>query len=76
MKKLYILLSFVLVSTTTLKAQNKETQRADKLFNRFEYVDAVKEYLKLVDQGKETNYVDKQLAESYYNMFNSVEAVK
>ena len=44
MKRLYILLSCVLVSTTTLKAQNKKTESADKLFNQFEYVEAAKEY--------------------------------
>ena len=38
MKRLYILLGCVLVSTSPLKAQSKDTQRADKLFNQFEYV--------------------------------------
>ncbi len=76
MKRLYILLSCVLVSTTTLNAQNKKTQSADKLFNQFEYVDAAKEYLKLVDKGEKDPYVYKQLAEAYYNMYNPVEAAK
>lgn len=55
-------------------AQSKETETADKLYNRFEYIDAAKEYLKL--QGKKDPYVYRQLAESYYNMFNSKEAIK
>lgn len=76
MKKLYIVLSFVLVSTIGATAQNKDTQDADKLFNRFEYVDAVKEYLKLVDKGKGNMYVYKQLAEAHYNMFDTAEAAK
>jgi outer membrane protein OmpA-like peptidoglycan-associated protein len=76
MKRLYILLSFVLVSTTAIKAQNKDTQRADKLFNQFEYVEAVDEYLKLVDKGKGDAHVYKQLAEAYFNMFNTVESAK
>ena len=75
MKNLYIL-CFVLVSTITLKAQNKETQKADKLFLQFEYVQATKEYLKLVEKGENDNYIYKQLADSYYNMFNPVEAIK
>lgn len=76
MKNLYILLSFVLVSTITLNAQNKDTQKADKLFNQLEYVQAAKEYLKLVEKGEKDNYIYKQLADSYYNMFNAVEATK
>ena len=76
MKRLYILLSCVLVSTTTLNAQNKKTESADKLFQKFEYVDAAKEYLKLVDKGQEDPYVYKQLADAYYNMYNPEEAAK
>lgn len=75
MKNLYITLSFVIASMT-LSAQNKDTEKADKLFNRFEYVDASNEYLKLVDKGKADNYVYKQLADSYYNVFNTKEAIK
>ncbi len=76
MKRLYILLSCVLVSTTTLTAQNKKTQAADKLFQQFEYVDAAKQYLKLVDKGQQDPYVYKQLADAYYNMYNPEEAAK
>ena len=32
-------------------AQNKETQNADKLYNKFEYVSASEAYLKLVSNG-------------------------
>ena len=45
MKKLYVTLSFVLASGI-LSAQNQYTKVADKLFDRYEYVDAAKEYLK------------------------------
>ena len=76
MKRLYILLSCVLVSTTTLTAQNKKTQTADKLFQQFEYVEATTEYLKLVDKGQQDPYVYKQLADAYYNMYNPAEAAK
>lgn len=75
MKKLYITLNFVLASTL-LCAQSNDTKTADKLFDRYEYVDAAKEYLKLADNGKSDLYVESQLAESYYNIFNSKEAVK
>ena len=72
MKKIYILLSFVAASTAF--AQNKDTEAADKLYNRFEYVDAAESYLKLVENGKADPYVYRQLAESYYNVFNTKEA--
>jgi outer membrane protein OmpA-like peptidoglycan-associated protein/tetratricopeptide (TPR) repeat protein len=75
MKNIVLSLSFVIASTTLL-AQNKKTAAADKLYNRYEYVDATQEYLKLVDKGAGDAYVYKQLANSYYNIFNTVEAVK
>ena len=75
MKNLYIAITFVAISFN-VSAQNAATKAADKLFNRFEYFDAAKEYLKLVDNGKADVYVYKQLADTYYNMFNSTEAVK
>ena len=75
MRNLYVTLSFVMVSGM-LSAQNQYTKTADKLFDRYEYVDAAKEYLKLAEGSKADNYVYKQLAESYYNIFNTKEAVK
>lgn len=75
MKNLYIALSFVAISFT-MSAQNKNTKTADKLFARFEYIDATKEYLKLVENGTSDSYVYKQLADANYNMFNSTEAIK
>ena len=60
--------------SSAIVAQNKDTKAADKLYNRFEYVDAAKAYQKLVDNGKGDAYVYKQLADTYYNMFNTTEA--
>lgn len=75
MKKLYITLSFVIASGL-LSAQNAKTKNADKLFDRFEYIDAADEYLKLAEKDNNDVYLQKQLAESYYNVFNTKEAVK
>ncbi|TRW99742.1 OmpA family protein [Flavobacterium gawalongense] len=75
MKKYTILLFFVLVSIS-LSAQNKDTKNADKLFDSYEYVQAVKEYLSLVEKGKADTYVYKQLGDSYYNMYNTIESEK
>ena len=74
MKNLKTLLFITLMSSLCLTAQNKDTKRADKEFARFEYVDAAESYKKLVDNGKGSAYVYAQLAESYYNIFNTVEA--
>ena len=74
MKNLYIALSFAI--TLSITAQNKNTKTADNLFNKFEYVDAAKEYMKLVDKEKADGYVYKQLGDAYYNMFNAADATK
>ena len=70
MKNLYITLSFLFAMSVA--AQNKDTERADKHFARLEYVEAAQEYLKLPGDP----YVYKQLAESYYNVFNTKEAAQ
>lgn len=75
MKKTYITLSFVFAGLVA-SAQNKDTQAADKLYNRYEYIDAAEAYLKLVSANKADNYVYRQLADSYYNVFNTTEAAK
>ncbi|MFC6875503.1 OmpA family protein [Flavobacterium myungsuense] len=74
MKNIYLLVSFVIA--TTLCAQNTATKKADKLFNRYQYVAAAEEYLKVVDKGKADGYVYKQLADTYFNIFNTAEATK
>ncbi len=71
MKNLYITLGLVL-ATMAVTAQTKETKRADKLYARLDYIDAAKEYEKL----EPSPYIYKQIAESYYNIFNSKEAVQ
>ena len=56
MKKFTILL-FLVVSSISLTAQNKDTKIADKLFGQFEYIQATKEYLSLVEDGNTDSYV-------------------
>lgn len=75
MKNLYIVFSFFAIISTVV-AQNQDTKVADRLFQKFEYVKAIIEYQKLVDNGKADGYVCKQLANSNYNIFNSTEAIK
>ncbi|WP_460220233.1 OmpA family protein [Psychroserpens sp. MEBiC05023] len=74
MKKLLTLFTIAALSSFSLIAQNKDTKKADKHFNRFEFVEAAEDYAKLIENGKGSPYVYGQLAESYYNVFNTQEA--
>lgn len=71
MKNFKTLLFITLMSSFCLTAQNKDTQRADKHFARYEFVKAAESYNKLVENGKGDAYVYSQLAESYYNIFDT-----
>ena len=62
-----------MLATMAVTAQNKDTEKADKLYKQMEYLDAADAYLKV---KKKDAYVYKQLAESYYNVFNTKEAAK
>lgn len=75
MKKIYLSASLFLTLLSGF-AQNKQTEKADKLFETYQYVAAIDEYLKLAESKKADSYVYKQLADSYYNVFNTVEAAK
>lgn len=59
----------------TVAAQNKDTESADRLYAKFEYLDAAKAYEKLASKSKDP-YIYKQIADSYYNLFNAKEAAK
>ncbi|EPR72468.1 Outer membrane lipoprotein omp16 precursor [Winogradskyella psychrotolerans RS-3] len=71
MKNYRILLLITLMSGFYLTAQNKDTKKADKQFAQYEFVKAIESYNKLVDKGEADAYVYAQLAESYYNIFNT-----
>tara|TARA_R100001369_G_scaffold72422_1_gene100476 strand:+ start:108 stop:2021 length:1914 start_codon:yes stop_codon:yes gene_type:complete len=74
MKNLKTLLFITLMSSLCLTAQNSDTKKADKQFSRFEFVKAAESYNKLIENEKGDAYVYSQLAESYYNIFNTVDA--
>ncbi|WP_178991653.1 OmpA family protein [Winogradskyella schleiferi] len=71
MKNFKTLLFITLMSSLCLTAQNSDTKKADKQFARYQYVDAAENYEELVNEGKGDTYVYSQLAESYYNIFNT-----
>ena len=75
MKKTLTLLIIALFSLSNIFAQNNSTKKADKLFERLEYVKAAQEYLKLAEKNPD-NYIISRLADTYYNIFNTKEAEK
>ena len=74
MKKTILLVAISVLISLTAFAQNEDTKRADKHFKRLEFVEAAKDYERLVEAGKANGYVYRQLAESYYNIFETVKA--
>ncbi|WP_396156464.1 OmpA family protein [Flavobacterium macrobrachii] len=75
MKKTYFTLSLMLVLTANY-AQNSVTAKADKLFESYQYVAAIEEYTRLAESKNASEYIYKQLADSYYNVFDSANAAK
>jgi len=64
------------LASSLLSAQNKDTQVADKLFKKFEFISAAESYLKLIATQNADGYVYRQLADCYYNIYNTKEAAK
>lgn len=58
----------------SVNAQSKATAKADKHFDNLEYVDAISDYLKVVEKEGESEYVQSRLADTYYNVFNTIAA--
>lgn len=76
MKKYSSILIIILVTGFFANAQSKSTKKADRLFAKFEFVEAAKAYEKVISKGNGSEYVYAQLAEAYYNVFNTVDAEK
>jgi len=76
MKKIIIQFTLLFISSSCLTAQNKTTKKADKHYDRFEFVEAAEEYAKIANKGEGDTFVYSRLAESYYNIFNTEEAEK
>ena len=67
------ILALVLISFSAM-AQNKSTAKADKLYKKLKFVDAIEAYNKLVEKGEGDAYVYGQLAEANFKVFNTEEA--
>lgn len=73
--KTFITFSLILMLTASY-GQNSATAKADKLFESYQYVAAIEEYQKLAESKGANEYIYSQLAESYYNVFDSENASK
>lgn len=76
MKNLKLIITLVILSSFSMTAQTKATKKADKHFDKFQFVKAIESYTKLAENGKADEYVYSRLAEANYNIFNTVEAEK
>ncbi len=73
MKNIYIAILILIVNTTY--SQNATTLKADQLFESYQYVDAIKEYLKLTENNNEAIYVYEQLGNCYFIIFDNEKAL-
>ena len=76
MKKYSSIFIIILITGLFANAQSRASKKADKLFSKFEFVEAAKEYEKLISEGEGSEYIFAQLAEAYFNVFNTIEAEK
>jgi len=61
------LITFILIITVGfVSAQNKDTKKADELYQKLSITDAAEAYEKLVSNGKGGRYVFEQLGNCYY----------
>ncbi|MBA4739030.1 MAG: OmpA family protein [Flavobacteriaceae bacterium] len=76
MKKTLTLILVTLFSYSFVFSQNNSTKKADRLYDRLQFVKAAEEYLKLSDSELNSEYVITRLANCYYNLFETSEAEK
>ncbi|MBD3864216.1 OmpA family protein [Olleya marilimosa] len=76
MKKIQLFIFAILLSSTSVFAQSDATKKADKHFAKFQFVDAIEAYNKLIEKGEGNAYIYSRLAEANYNIFSTVESEK
>lgn len=69
MKKKYLYISLLLVGTFLSNAQEAKVKRADKAYEKFAFIDAIKTYETVAENGYKDAEMFKKLGNSYY--FNS-----
>jgi len=76
MKKIYILIISLTLGLNMSFAQSSLVKKADKYYNRLQYVKAAETYEKVVAKGEVDNHVYKNLADAYYQIFDTKNAEK
>jgi len=76
MKKIYILIITLSLGISSVFAQSSLVKKADKYYNRLQYVKAAKTYEKIVANGKADEHVYQNLADAYYQIFDTKNAEK
>ena len=76
MKKIYILIITLTLGMTTVFAQSALVKKADKYYKRLEYVKAAATYEKIVKNGDADDHVYQNLADAYYQIFDTKNAEK
>jgi outer membrane protein OmpA-like peptidoglycan-associated protein len=74
MKHIFHTFLILVISFQYINAQNGDTKKADKHFDRLEFLDAIEDYEKLVSKGKADAYVFRQLAIASYNISKTEES--
>lgn len=65
-KSLQIFLLFTFVFSFGLNAQEKQKEKADKLYEKYAYIDAIKVYEKIASEGYKNQDILQKLGNSYY----------
>ncbi len=73
--KIIISLSILLLSFNSVYSQSKTVDKANKLFERYAYENAIKEYLKAIDNKEKSTEIFSNLADSYYQNADMENAV-
>jgi len=76
MKKLYIFIISLTFGLNTVMAQSSLVKKADKYYQRLQYVKAAETYEKAVAKGEADDHVYQNLADAYYQIFDTKNAEK
>ena len=76
MKKLYILLISLTIGLNAVMAQSTLVKKADKYYSRLQYVKAAETYEKAIAHGDVDDHVYKNIADAYYQIFDTKNAEK
>lgn len=74
--KIKFITLYILLIGSQLFSQNKKNEKAHQLFESNQYVSAIDAYLDVVNSNQADAITYKELADSYYIIFNPTEAAK